>query len=63
MDQFVATENIRRFRQQLAECTEDRQRRMIESLLGAEIQKLRQIQLICEPSHVGTDQSSGTSST
>ena len=40
MQEFIARENIKRFKPQLEVCTDDRQRETLEKLLQAEEQRL-----------------------
>lgn len=44
MEQFVARENIKRFRAQLASCADEQQRQTLKRLLGAEEQRLRELE-------------------
>lgn len=44
MEEFVALENIRRFKEQLGTCTDVRRRQTIEGLLEDEQLKLRALQ-------------------
>lgn len=43
MDRFIATENIRRFKQQLQTCSDEERRLQLERLLEAEEAKLRSL--------------------
>ena len=42
MHEFIARENIRRFEEQLAACSDPAQRKMLQQLLETERQRLRQ---------------------
>jgi hypothetical protein len=42
MEEFIARENIRRFEAQLAVCTDERQKAVLQSLLNGERQRLEQ---------------------
>jgi hypothetical protein len=41
MDRFIARENIRRYKQQLASCTDEAQRATLQELLAEETANLR----------------------
>lgn len=41
MNRFIANENIRRFKEQLGNCPDERQKQTLEQLLVAEQGKLR----------------------
>ena len=43
MNRFIANENIRRFKEQLVNCPDDRQKQTLEQLLIAEQGKLREL--------------------
>lgn len=44
MQRFIARENIKRFRQQLASCSDERQRETLRQLLAAEEGKLNELE-------------------
>lgn len=44
MQDFIARENIRRFRRQLENCTEEHQRATLKQLLAQEEERLTQIE-------------------
>ena len=49
MQRFIANENIRRFKEQLENCPDERQKKTLEQLLLAEEGKLKE--LMRTPSH------------
>lgn len=44
MERFIARENIGRFRQQLAQCTDEGQRHVLQQLLAEEEARLAELQ-------------------
>lgn len=49
MQRFIARENVRRFRQQLESCTDERQSETLRQLLAAEEAKLNQLERTKRP--------------
>jgi hypothetical protein len=43
MEEFIAQENIKRFRQQLENCSDEQQRETLRQLLAAEEAKLKEL--------------------
>lgn len=43
MNEFIAMENLKRFRHQLAKCSDERQRETLMELMAAEEEKLRDL--------------------